>query len=101
MPSKASPHLVPRWAAAGGAVLSFPSMATSPARPDARPTGWNQLVRLSGGDLAARATLDALGELASGMACRNERTVFGELVGSNDLTVHPVHRWYFFKEAYS
>lgn len=35
------------------------------------------------------------------MACRNERVTFGDLVGSNELAIHPVHRWYSYKEAFS
>jgi hypothetical protein len=53
------------------------------------------------GDHSVLEALGALGELASGIATRNERATYSELVGSNDLAVHPVHRWYSYKEAFS
>lgn len=40
-------------------------------------------------------------QLAAGLACRDERSVFSDLVGSVELADHPVHRWYSYKEAYS
>lgn len=40
-------------------------------------------------------------KLAEGLACRDERSAFTDLVGSGELAEHPVHRWYSYKEAYS
>jgi hypothetical protein len=92
---------LPPWARAPAAVLPFPSLASAPARGNARPLGWKQAVGQASNEPDVRATLDALGELATGLACRNERPTFGKLVGSNELAQHPVHRWYSYKEAFS
>lgn len=92
---------VPPWARAPAAILPFPSLASAPARGHARPVGWKQALRQACNDPEVRQTLDALGELASGLACRNERPTFSSLVGSNELAQHPVHRWYTYKEAFS
>jgi len=63
--------------------------------------GWKQAVRQADREPEVKALLGALGELATGLACRNERPTFGDLVGSNELVQHPVHRWYSYKEAFS
>lgn len=95
------PVVLPPWARATAEVLPFPSPASAPARGHARPLGWKQAVRQASGEPDVLATLAALGDLASGLACRNERPTFGDLVGSNELAQHPVHRWYSYKEAFS
>lgn len=92
--------VLPPWARSPGDVLPFPSLASAPARGHARPHGWKQATRQAR-DPEIRTTLDALGELATGLACRNERPTFGDLVGSKELAQHPVHRWYSYKEAFS
>jgi hypothetical protein len=81
--------------------LLFPSAATAPARNHALPRGWNQAVRQARSHERVRAALDALGDLAVGLACRNERDTFGDLVGSAEQAQYPVHRWYAYKEAFS
>jgi SAM-dependent methyltransferase len=42
-----------------------------------------------------------LGALADGIACSDERERYSALVGSADLASHPIHRWYYYKEAFS
>lgn len=93
--------VLPPWARERAAVLPFPSLASAPARGNARPHGWKQAVRQADGEPEVRERLEALGELANGLACRNERATFSDLVGSNELVQHPVHRWYSYKEAFS
>lgn len=95
-----SPALPP-WAQGAAVVLPFPSPASAPARGQARPFGFKQAIRQAEGEPEVKAVLDSLGELASGLACRNEKSTFGDLVGSNELVRHPVHRWYSYKEAFS
>lgn len=92
---------LPPWARERASVLPFPSLASAPARGNARPHGWKQAVRQAEGEPEVRASLEALGELANGLACRNERATFSDLVGANELVQHPVHRWYSYKEAFS
>lgn len=92
---------LPPWARRRADILPFPSVASAPALSHARPRGWNQAIRQGNCPPELKRVLDALGELASGLACRNERATFGELVGSAELTQHPVHRWYSYKEAFS
>lgn len=95
------PAAVPPWTEMPGTVLPFPSLASAPARGHARPTGFKQALRHARSEPDVRDALDAQGELAAGMACRNERATFGDLVGANELAIHPVHRWYSYKEAFS
>jgi hypothetical protein len=95
------PAELPPWARPRADILLFPTAATAPARGNALPLGWNNAVRQARGHGDVYATLDAMGELAAGLACRNERATFSELVGSAELAQHPVHRWYSYKEAFS
>jgi hypothetical protein len=39
--------------------------------------------------------------LADGLACSDERALFSSLVGSAELALEPIHRWYYYKEAFS
>jgi hypothetical protein len=39
--------------------------------------------------------------LAEGLAVEDCSKEFGDLVGSRDLRHHPVHRWFYYKEAFS
>lgn len=98
--SRPAPALPP-WGRPRADILLFPSAASAPARSHALPRSWNQAVRHSRTNDRVRAIMDALGELATGLACRNERATFGNLVGSAELTDYPVHRWYSYKEAFS
>jgi SAM-dependent methyltransferase len=98
--STAAPALPP-WGRPRADLLLFPSAATAPARNHALPRGWNQAVRQARSHERVHAALDALGDLAMGLACRNERDTFGDLVGSAEQSHYPVHRWYSYKEAFS
>jgi hypothetical protein len=69
-------------------------------RVTALPSGWD--------DAWGNQTPDGLAELrsrveelASDLACSDERPVFSSLVGSADLALEPIHRWYYYKEAFS
>lgn len=97
---KPAPELPP-WAQTNADILLFPSAASAPARNHALPRGWNKSIKQGRNDQQLKAVVDALGELAFGLPCRNERETFGELVGAADLAKHPVHRWYSYKEAFS
>lgn len=92
---------LPPWGQPRADLLLFPSTATAPARNHALPRGWNQAVRQGRSHERVRAALDVLGDLAVGLACRNERDTFGDLVGSAEQSEYPVHRWYSYKEAFS
>jgi hypothetical protein len=98
--SRTAPALPP-WGRPRADLLLFPSVASAPARSHALPRGWNQAVRQARGYDRVGSALDALGELATGLASRNERATFGNLVGSAELVQYPVHRWYSYKEAFS
>jgi SAM-dependent methyltransferase len=69
-----------------------------------------QVTPLPGSWAAAWGTADAEGlseirgrveALADGLACSDERAVFSSLVGSAELSLQPIHRWYYYKEAFS
>jgi hypothetical protein len=92
-------HLPP-WAVPSGQLVAFPAAANSPARDNALPRGWEDW-RVPVEDAELRRVLEAQAELATALACRDERATFSELVGSVELAEHPVHRWYSYKEAYS
>lgn len=97
-PRGAAPPL-PSWAVGTGQLVAFPTAADAPARSGALPPaleGW------TGAEHAGVAEAWRLQvELAAGLPCRDERHIFRDLVGSNDLASHSVHRWYSYKEAYS
>ena len=91
---------LPPWAQPAGQLVAFPAPAESPARSDALPASWDEwAVAADDADLVTARQMQA--ELADGLACRDERTAFSDLVGSVELAEHPVHRWYSYKEAYS
>ena len=91
---------LPPWAQPTGQVVAFPSPADTPARPNALPVRWNDW-RVPAEDADLSTLRAEQTELALGIPCRDERATFSELVGSTELSGHPVHRWYSYKEAYS
>lgn len=99
-PAHAEIAHLPPWALSTGELLAFPAASGAPARGDAIPDGWVDSVNEQT-DRSVREACDAQRRLAVGLACRDERVAFTQLVGSLELAEHPVHRWYSYKEAYS
>jgi hypothetical protein len=97
---KAGEAPLPPWAKPAGQLVVFPSPAEGLARSDAVPAGWDKWT-VDDGDVDLATARRNQTTLAEGIACRDARAVFGDLVGSVELGEHPVHRWYSYKEAYS
>jgi hypothetical protein len=97
--SSAQTNELPSWAAPRGEVIALPTGKGS-ARASAIPRGWEDW-QVPPGEKELIAIRDAQEELAVGMACLDERVTYGALVGSVELSEHPVHRWFSYKEAYS
>ena len=76
------------------------SIAPDERLSTALPARWDQAWGQSRADGVSeiRARFE---ELAYGIVCSDERGLFSALVGSADLALHPVHRWYYYKEAFS
>src|SRR4051794_40107304 len=87
------------WVKPPADVLPFPSLADAPARSSALPRGWAKAWERNDARLAG--IRDSFEELAAGIATRDERAYFSDLVWSTELADHPIHRWYSYKEAYS
>lgn len=85
----------------GGEIFVFPNPASAPATGDAKPRVRDDRAAKPSSDAAVRQVTDGFDSLAEGIACRDERAAFGDLVGANELGAHPIHRWYSYKEAFS
>lgn len=90
---------LPSWAAPGGEVVALPAQKGA-ARADALPDGWKDW-QVSTDEKELLAIRDAQEEFGLGQVCLDERATYGSLVGSVELSEHPVHRWFSYKEAYS
>lgn len=92
-------EVLPSWATRSADILPLP-ISRGAVRPSALPTDWKDW-KVPDSEPKLRAIRDALEELASSQRSRDERATFGNLVGSVEVTEHPVHRWFSYKEAYS
>ena len=88
-----------RDASVEGEVVPLPGPASAPAKSHAKPDTQNS--KRATKDKQVEEVREELESLAEGLACRDERSTFEDLVGANELADHPVHRWYAYKEAFS
>lgn len=85
----------------GGELVVFPNPAAAPATGDARPREPAGRPRRASSDEEVGKINERFDALAEGIACRDERATFEDLVGAAELSSYPVHRWYSYKEAFS
>lgn len=67
---------------------------------NALPSRWDEAWGTATPDGLSEIRLQVEG-LVDGLACSDERAVFSSLVGSAELALQPIHRWYYYKEAFS
>lgn len=84
-----------------GELVVLPNPASAPAKSSAKPQISNGPAGRPARDKEVSALVADLDVLAEGIACRDERDSFEHLVGANELSSYPVHRWYSYKEAFS
>jgi hypothetical protein len=85
----------------GGELVVFPNPASAPAKGDAKPRDRAGRPTRPSRDEEIRKISNRFNALSEGIACRDERATFENLVGANELSSYPVHRWYSYKEAFS
>ncbi len=85
----------------GGELVVFPTPAAAPATGDAKPRDPAGRPKRPSRDEEIREISGRFDGLAEGIACRDERAAFENLVVANELSSYPVHRWYSYKEAFS
>jgi len=89
----------PSWAKPHPQIATLPAQRGS-KRKNALPQHWKDW-RVSPSEKELLVIREAQETLAQGQVCVDERSTYGDLVGSVELTEHPLHRWFSYKEAYS